>query len=512
MSARKAKFNIRRQPELGKVSRRKAALGTFAGSAGSTLIAAIQSVVLLPLYLHAFGVEKYGLWLATGEALLWLAAFDCGIPTVMIQRIGKAHSQGRLDDIGKLFGTALAMIGTLAAVVALSVLALAPTIVSSLNNGQTMPELVLAIRIAGLAMALVLVGYVFQGLARALQHTWKLNACSLAGTALGFLTTYLLVVKGFGVASIACGLVVRASTFVVAGLALTCFAREFRPARVGFALCPEARKDYLSESPRLFSSGIAYALMNNSHIFWANLILGPAAAVLLGVTRKLAEFCKAILDMTTYAAEGGLSHLLASENPARVRAIGKELEDRFLAIAGIGLTVYVAVNTAFVPLWTKGQYHPNLLLTVAIAFCVASSAWSYAGISRLRASGEFRLASRLLLIDCLSRIVLISFGAWFGGLVAQSLLPVLPAVVCGSLARLSSAKLTPLPSFASHRQLAYTLGMLVLAVGCASLFRPVRWSGIAGVVIAAGTASASIAFLSARSVPTPSQKEVARAA
>ena len=46
----------------------------------------------------------YGAWLATGDLLVLMLAFDMGIPNILIQRIGAALAKSDKKAIGGYFG------------------------------------------------------------------------------------------------------------------------------------------------------------------------------------------------------------------------------------------------------------------------------------------------------------------------------------------------------------------------------------------------------------------------
>ena len=50
-------------------SRIRATTWNYLGGSGSSLLVAIQSLVLIPIYLHRLGPELYGAWLGSGEIL-----------------------------------------------------------------------------------------------------------------------------------------------------------------------------------------------------------------------------------------------------------------------------------------------------------------------------------------------------------------------------------------------------------------------------------------------------------
>jgi hypothetical protein len=106
-------------PVVTQTGRTRNALATLVGSISNTSIVALQAIVLVPLYLHALGAQLYGAWLATGDVLLWLQAFDLGLPNFLIQRVGAAHGIGDERTASEYLATGLVVLGIVAACVAL---------------------------------------------------------------------------------------------------------------------------------------------------------------------------------------------------------------------------------------------------------------------------------------------------------------------------------------------------------------------------------------------------------
>src|SRR5947209_16374638 len=96
------------------VSRRRATLANLLGTGANTLVLIVQALCLMPLYLHALGPRLYGAWLGSGEILIWLQILDLGLPNLLIQRIGAAHTQGDSRAVGAYFGTGVVTLGLIA--------------------------------------------------------------------------------------------------------------------------------------------------------------------------------------------------------------------------------------------------------------------------------------------------------------------------------------------------------------------------------------------------------------
>lgn len=385
-------------------SRSGAVLSTFLGSSFATLIAAVQAILLMPLMLDSVGSRVYGGWLATGELLAWMLAFDFGIPNLLIQRIGAAHSKDDLPLAGRLFATGFAGLAMLAGVMVLFLLPLAwaaPQWVGmSPQEARIMTPCLL---VSAIATVLTVVNYAFHGLARALQNTTLMNGFNVGGTLLGFVATWVLLSMGYGLWSIAWGLVLRSSVGLLGGGFFLAFGtpREFRAhVRVDRALVPEFAK----LSPPMFVSGIAYALMTNSQVFLAACLLGPEVAVIFGITRKAADLCRSLLDVVGYASYGGFAHLAAAGDPVRTRRVFGEVQSAYLAMGCALLGAYAWSNPSLVSVWVGADRFGGPWLTAMMAISTLTAGWAYLTISLYRGLGHLLESSKVLLIECAVRI------------------------------------------------------------------------------------------------------------
>lgn len=493
--------------------RRRAALATFVGSGSTTLIAALQSILLLPMYLRAVGTETYGVWLATGEILLWMVAFDCGIPNLMIQRIGSAHAQGRTGEIGRQFASCLAFLSVIALALSGLLWMVSPVVANLFASGSVVTgDLVGPLRIAAIATGLALINYAFQGLARALQLTALPNVAAVISTVAGFAVTYLLLLRGYGLQAIAIGLLVRSAGSLAGGVLVLLTVDGFRPARQGFRPCREVTKEYIRETPLLLTSGVAYALMTNSQIAIANLILGPAAAVLLSTTRRLADLIKAVLDMASYSTEGGLAHLFGTGDKPKIVRVLREIDERFYLLSFAILAGYVAVNGPFVVLWTRGEFQPLPILTLLLAARAFTTTWSYMGVARLRASGAFQAASAVLLGDCFFRVMAMTLGAMYWGLIGLCLGSALPSIVFGYLARTKiEGAWGALPRF-NVSLAAVCVGVSILSIAIGFLAKPASWVGVLLLGLTVVGVSGALLFAASRRRSIPDALPLQRAA
>jgi O-antigen/teichoic acid export membrane protein len=299
----------------------------------------------------------------------------------------------------------------------------------------------------------------------------------------------------------------------LAGAVFALLALEgFKPALQGLKPCRSTIGEFLRETPLLLTSGVAYALMTNSQIAIANMVLGPAAAVLLSTTRRLADLIKAVLDMASYSTEGGLAHLFGTGDKAKTVRVLREIDERFFLLSFAMLAGYVVANGSFVALWTHGQFQPIPLLTIFLAVRAFTITWGYMGVARLRASGAFRLSSTIILGDCCFRILAMFVAASHWGLMGLAIASALPSIGFGIYARARlEAVWGALPKF--NVRLAATSAVIAVLAIVASLYLPVTgWVWVVSLGIAAVAASATALFLASRRTESKEPVPLGRAA
>lgn len=469
--------------------RRKAALATFAGSTASTLVASVQAIVLMPLYLAQIGPSLYGAWLASGELLALLLAFDAGIPNLMIQRVGAAVAARDPKSAGAYFGTGLCVLLCLALGVGALLFAIAGAVPGWVGI-QSSEAAILAgsFRIGVAAFCLMLLTFAFQGLARGLQQTAFVHASGLVGTIIGFAVTAVMLMAGHGLWSIATGLIVR-SSLSLAGCAIFLF-REV-PAETRRAICidREAMRDYQRLSPPLFASGIGFLVANNCQVLIVALILGPASAAVYGITRKAAELVTALLNAVGNATYGGFANLFAEGDAKRSRAVYNEIVALYVSLGLAFLGAYLAVNSSLVGVWARPELFGGVGLTTLLAVSTLTSGWCYLEVCLFRATGRHQAASVSLIVYSLARVTCAALLASLVGLHGLPSATILTSVAFGLWVRERMRReISPAPrpsfSFAGARTWGIRIAVLVGAAAICGANAPATWS----FVLAAGAA------------------------
>jgi O-antigen/teichoic acid export membrane protein len=432
-----------------KTSRRYATLATLVGTSSTTVIVAVQTVALVPLYLHAIGAHLYGAWLGSGDFLVWMQTFDLGLPNVIIQRVGAAHGKGDSKSVGEYFATGMLTMAIIAILLGLAAFAVSYKLPGWMQvTGEEARTLQLCFMVGSSASALTIFNNSVVGFARGIQKTALVNAFTIIASLVSFAVSLILVLKGWGLWAIALGLMARA---VVLLLASAIFV--VTTARAGLVGVLRIRKRILREfllvSPATALGGIGYAVMNQSDTALVAIFLSPELAAVLNLSRKALEVGRGLVDTIAFATYGGFAHLSTSDQRQRTLEVHAEITTLRLSLALAMAAAFMAVNSSLVTVWVGPSQYGGSMLTILIALQFIFVGNSFLMNYLYRALGPVMKGSLALAAESLTRVpLMIGLLLWLG-------LPGIPiaGIVTGSIYGLLSYRWTirEVASFASPR-------------------------------------------------------------
>ncbi|HWE49178.1 MAG TPA: hypothetical protein VG273_05295 [Bryobacteraceae bacterium] len=403
------------------MGRRYAAACTMVGNASVMVILSAQALVLMPLYLHCIGARLLGAWLATGDVLVWLQAFDLGLPNLMIQRIGAAHGRNDNTAIGAWLASGLAVLSGIALCLAVAGFFVASAIPGWMRiTGAEAVLLRSCFRVSAVGASLCVFNNGFVGFSRGIQDTGKMNGVMLISVIAAFLTAVSAATAGLGLWAPALAAAARALTLMVGGsLFVSPYLRG--PLRGHFRIDGAVVRELFAILPATALGGIGYAAMNQSQIALAAVFLRPEAALVLSVTRKAADLLRSIADTIASSVYGSFASLAGSQERSRAFRVLHQLCALRSAVVIAGAAAYVAVNQVLVGKWVGPRQYGGLPLTMLIAVETVVVGGSYLFNYLYRATGPVARGSLMLLLEALMRVPLIIAGLKWLGLPGASL-------------------------------------------------------------------------------------------
>ena len=164
----------------------------------------INSLILLPFYLHKIDAATLGVWLATGNILAWMTLVDPGVGEVLQQKIAELLGREEKEEIGRTIGS-----GLIAASLILLVAVIAGFVCYSLigviiNKDVTIyPNLQNALLISIIAIGMSLVSFAMSGVNQGLHNAAQVAISSILANVLFLVVNIVLLILNFGIISIA---------------------------------------------------------------------------------------------------------------------------------------------------------------------------------------------------------------------------------------------------------------------------------------------------------------------
>jgi O-antigen/teichoic acid export membrane protein len=367
----------------------------------------ISGIVLVPLYLRHISVETYGLWLATGNVLAWVTAIDPGLSNVLQQRVGVAYGQKDAKHVGLLTGAGVVLAASLAILVLVVgelVAGHIPELVSA-QQARDAHQLTVAFSIAVIGAALSVFGFAIAAINTGLKGSLGVGAVNLLANLAGIVVSIVLVLRDYGVVSIAGGLLTRGIVYVgghVTYLTVRLVRERVRPNVVAREV-----RELSALSAATFLGRAGGMLSGRIDLFLIAHLLSPESVTVLSITRKSAEVNAMLVERASVAFMPSVSHLVGEGDIARARAVLHRLVLMVLWLVGLLAAGIFAFNEAFVRLWVGGHLYAGAAVTAAVGVSFMLSVLSNSLSNLVFALGDIRRNSLVTFIQSLVFVALL---------------------------------------------------------------------------------------------------------
>lgn len=398
------------------VGRRRAAFSSAAATGANALIVALQSILLLPLFLRWIGKALYGAWAGTGDILLWIQAFDLGLPNLMAQRIAAAHGREDEASAGRWLATGLVVLAVAAGILIALSLGIAyqlPRMFGNLPEAER-NQLSHAFALAAVASSLVMVNNGALVYGRAIQRPAFLNSVMTVSAILNLAVTFFFLSRGAGLFAIAYGVLARSGLQTVAGVGFLA-AQMRRGLAPHFRFDREVFREAMKLMPSTLLGGLAYAALNQSELLILNLTAGEVAAASFLTLRRLSELTRAIGDSIALGSYPSFAHLVSSQSVERASEVLDELNGLRIAVCVILTAPYLAINSSFVSVWVHGQVRPDGWITIAVAVQTLVIGGAFLSNYLYRAAGGVLEGSLFLAAEAVIRVTVMYVLSRFMG-------------------------------------------------------------------------------------------------
>ncbi len=299
--------------------------------------------------------------------MVWMLAFDLGLPNLMIQRIGAAQGRNDNQAVAEYFAAGMLTLAGVACIIAAIALVFSDFIPSWMGLiGFEAEELRWCFIVGSIATAVNIFNNSIVGFSRGIQKTAFMNVTTIVSSILGFVVSLGLILAGLGLWAIAWGLVTRVCVSLMGSVIFA--AANLRGGMLPFfRVRASVLREFLTILPSTTLGGLSYAVMNQSESALVAIFAKPELATVFTLTRKAMEAAKALVDMVGHASYGSFAHLVTSDQRDRALQIHAEITSLWLSLAVVMASAYMSVNPSLVSIWVGGSQYGGTMLTILMA-------------------------------------------------------------------------------------------------------------------------------------------------
>ncbi|TWG80241.1 O-antigen/teichoic acid export membrane protein [Cupriavidus gilardii J11] len=389
-------------------------IGANAFGQGVTILTQLLTV---PMFLSAWGPERYGIWLMLIAVPVYLGLADLGFTGVAVNRINMSIAAGDRRGALVCYHSALALLLAIgAAMCAVAVLAgagLGAMIQqwTGLDRGAaTLTMLMIAIQAAGYMLALLSHG-VFWSAGRYAEATMWFNLFRLiefGALALGVMVLhggYLLLMT------------LLAASRVLLVIVMYLRMRTLAPwARLSLAMRSRAEvRAMLMPALALNAFPIGNALNMQGMVLCAGFVFGPAFVAYFSAMRTLSRIPYQLGQLISQALSPEIGRLYGQGDAKGLRALFRHALSASVGLASMcGVALYVAGDW-ICNYWTHGKIAPILPdYGWLLAAAVVNSLWHTAQVMVTATNNHARLSLVFLGANTAGLLVAVIGGKLFG--------------------------------------------------------------------------------------------------
>lgn len=391
-------------------------------------IAFVNGILIVPIYLNYIDTTLYGAWLATGNIITWLTIADPGTSNVTIQRI--ARTTGRMNNsiLPYQVSSSIVISFLASAICLLAGFGVSGYIgsIMNLNDAALIAETVFAFRIAMIAVTIALFEYSIYAILVGMQHQFYTGMSRTIGRLTGIVVSIVMVINGFGIASIATGVLVTNSLSLLLNIIFLI------NKNIGVKWSARYFKAYVKIFSLTFFSRVFSTVYENIDLILVSRILSPAIVAQLEITRRPMKYLQGFLVAPSQSLMPTLSNYFGEKKPMMARILIEKLVIGFFCVFFITGLGFMMFNESLIRLWVGKQYFIGTSINTILSIGIVITMLNYVLSNINTAMGNIKGVSYSGIINSTAGLILmIALGYQFG-LIGIVIAPVI-TILCSQL-------------------------------------------------------------------------------
>lgn len=403
---------------MEKTNRKKATVINLIYQYSSLVLTIIRGLLLVPLYIKYIDLKLYGAWLATGNIVVWLALMDPGLNELLRQQVAKFYGRGDLKSIGKTIGTGWTVMTALSiftVIIGWFLSKIVPPLF--LEEANLVSELGISIFFASIGAALVFFsgspGAILQGF----QRSGRFIVIYVISWILGFASTIILLLNGYGLISLPLGSVVS-GTVMSLGCSIDMIYFTRTKLHIHLKWCTEYLNNIKTLVGASFLLQTSRVLTRNCDEFLIGLFLGPEVVPIVAFSKRLWDIALMFGQRVSVAFMPGMAHLWGEGEKNKVAKVAVRMLCVTMWLCCIETAIILGFNKSFLSLWVGSQFFAGHNFNLLLALSVFVYVYIYAIGQVLYASDDIKGPAVAGVLQSLLRVSLVVALLFFCGIFA----------------------------------------------------------------------------------------------
>ena len=395
----------------------------------SFIIAIVQGLIMVPLYLKFIPIDVYGAWLASGNLLAWISAMDPGLTAILQQKIASAYGKEDLSNVSNLIGGGLfiSLIILIVTIFIGFIIAYYLPIWLTLPSSIDISLILRAFKLAVVGSSMMLFSFSIYAIIQGLQGSFSIGLITNGINIVAIIISIILLSSGYGLMALPISLVFSGIASSL-GLALYLLKRVIRE-KIGFSFSFESLTILTKLMSYTFLGRAAGIISNNIDLIFVSRFLGPEIVTVFSLTRKPIQLSREIINQPVVAFLPAISHLSGSGEIDKTRDILIRFIYIFVWVSFLVTGGIIALNRDFIYLWVGSSLFAggtiNLILCLGAFLAILSQSSGYLSFSL----GNIKKNSLASLIQSLLYIPLMIYGTKYFGLYGAVFAPIISLLV-----------------------------------------------------------------------------------
>jgi O-antigen/teichoic acid export membrane protein len=407
-------------------SRKKNTLIHLTFSYLNYVIAFINGILIVPFYLSFIEAETYGAWLATGNILTWLTIADPGTSNVTIQRIAKSsvRNDQRIVGYQALSSIVLSFIACTICMLGGFLVSGYSTAILNLSDPSVIKEIQHAFSIAVVGVSIALFEYSIYAILQGLQQQFYTGMARILGRLVGITVSVILVINGFGIKSIAIGVLVTNSISLIINLV------HLLRSEINLQWSMRYFKSYIKIFSLTFFSRVFSVIYENIDLILVSRFLNPVVVAQLEITRRPMRYLQGFLVAPSQSLMPTLSNYFGHNKPAQARQLIEKLLVGFFCIFFITGLGFMMFNETLITVWVGKQFFIGNSINTILSLGIVLTMFNYI-LSNINISlGNIRGTSYTGIVNSIVGLALLLTLGYFFGLTGLVIAPLISISAC----------------------------------------------------------------------------------